>query len=235
MKVRSRRVRPLVVYSDIHGNLEALKAVDKDAREILGDQILDTIILGDSIDYGPQPNECVDFFFRNQYNVVGRVLGNHELSVLDPAAKVSSTGHGKKSLRKTKKLLRPEIVDFLRNSSQSAVRFIDVLAFHGSTNSAWDDFYEESVVDPSLLLGVNVVLFGHTHLQFEFVKDDRQYINPGSVGQPRNGDPRAQYAILYSDNSFDLRRVEYDIDKTAELSQRLGFPRFVATRLYLGI
>lgn len=87
---------------------------------------------------------------------------------------------------------------------------------------------------PTHFLESSVVLGGHTHLQGWYVEDNNIYLNPGSVGQPRNGDPRAQYLILNATEVMFMK-IPYDISTAASKIVDAGYPKFLATRLYLGI
>ncbi|RLI18471.1 metallophosphoesterase, partial [Candidatus Bathyarchaeota archaeon] len=87
------------------------------------------------------------------------------------------------------------------------------------------------------MAGADLLLLGHTHVPYLIEVDDRRLANPGSVGQPRDGDPRASYMLIEVEEgevSIHHRRVEYDIDEVAERMRQLGLPEFLASRLYYG-
>jgi diadenosine tetraphosphatase ApaH/serine/threonine PP2A family protein phosphatase len=96
------------------------------------------------------------------------------------------------------------------------------------------DFILRSLVQTAQ---TEIVLLGHTHVPFKAEVNSSLLANPGSVGQPRDGDPRASYAILDSEPrgvDFEIRRIRYDVDLVASRIRRSGLPAFLADRLYIG-
>lgn len=224
-------MKPIVVISDVHGNLPAIESVYDDILELVG-YSFDTIVLGDLIDYGSHSNECVDFI-AEKFNPKVMILGNHEDAIIGNG-RPSRTDHGRVSYEYTKRVLGEVQRSYLERDMVRIYQDSDILAFHGYLEDAWTgttihtNFPKDDLGDSSL------VLYGHTHLQSMIEKNGAKFVNPGSVGQPRNGDSRAQYAIVL-DDKVDLRRVDYDIDMEAASILEAGLPRFLATRLYLGI
>jgi diadenosine tetraphosphatase ApaH/serine/threonine PP2A family protein phosphatase len=121
----------------------------------------------------------------------------------------------------------------------------NIILVHGTRDdNFWGDCGESRIFyDESVGSGENIILCGHTHIQgirfngYSYnARESSVMINPGSVGQPRNGDPRAQFAICDDDFSyFSAMRVNYDIDTAANKIIKSGRPQFLANRLYLGI
>jgi predicted phosphodiesterase len=236
-----------LVLSDIHANLEALQAVLADAAGRY-DQILNC---GDLVGYGPDPNAVVDWCRVNTPTVV---RGNHDkacveldnLEWFNPAARESALW--------TNQQLTDENREFLRLLPQGPRPVGVFQILHGSP--ADEDEYLVNLADAEYAAGFldrQLSFFGHTHLQGGFyfnrfgakriesqyiqVEDTAAYlVNPGSVGQPRDHDPRAAYAIYTSDDRWiEYCRVPYDIVATQQKIREAGLPESLAVRLSVGV
>jgi predicted phosphodiesterase len=241
-----------LILSDIHSNLEALEAVLADAE----DKYDCVLCLGDVVGYGADPNAVSDWV-REQS--AGVVRGNHDRA----AASVESLEYFNAAARAsaiwTRRALTGENRLWLEALPQGPLRVEEPLGqftlVHGSP--ADEDEYLVQTEEARALkpvLDQQVTFFGHTHLQGGFVlageaakllrpnrlleldPDNLYLINPGSVGQPRDGDPRAAY-ILFSieDRTVEYRRVAYDIDGAAAKIRAAGLPGILASRLYEGM
>ena len=219
------------ILSDIHGNLFALDEVVNDFDDI--DYI---ILLGDLIDYGMQSNEVVEFIKVNlSSKIICNIWGNHEKAILKEDFNHFSSQRGVDSAKFTSSQLTEEVKNYLNNElvQEGKLEFkLDdkkVLAVHGSLN----DNYWKAIFPDNLngdYLDYDIVLSGHSHYPHIFHKfydvDDPQmrnkksvlFINPGSVGQPRNHNSNAQYAVLDSETmSIELRSVRYPKHKAMNL------------------
>ncbi|MBO4637538.1 MAG: metallophosphoesterase family protein [Clostridiales bacterium] len=238
------------IISDIHGNLSALGKIDEDLRNY---DIEGIILLGDLIDYGMQSNETVGFV-RNNWSdkIICNIWGNHERAILTPDYDHFSSSRGVECARYTASVLSPETVSYLNGEldhSGTNELIIDgrkILAVHGSL----EDPYWKSVC-PDNVRGdyspYDIVLSGHSHYSHCFTKfydvDDPvmrnkkavTFINPGSVGQPRNHNPKAQYALLdVSSMNVIMRAVSYNIDAAMALYNG-QVDEFYKTRLKNGV
>ena len=223
----------IAILGDIHGNLFALQSVihdlnDKDIRGL--------IFLGDLIDYGMQSNEVVEFFrHENPYPVLGGIWGNHERAILLEDFARFSSNRGVESAQYTKRILKPENRTYLSETFENSgklqlqVHERSCLIVHGSlADTYW------KAIRPDWLGGEyaaqDIVLSGHSHYPhcfYYFYDCDNEakrnkkavlFVNPGSVGQPRNHNPRAQYAILDFENlSVEMCAVPYDVDGAMNL------------------
>jgi predicted phosphodiesterase len=242
-----------LIVSDIHGNYEALEAVLEDSRGRY-DRI---VCLGDLVGYGADPNQIAAWA---KSNVVSIVRGNHDracagtdsLEYFNPAARASALW--------TRGALTPGNSTYLEHLARGPLH----VTHNG--NGGFDLVHGSPLDEDEYLVGLEDVLplgkqletkltfFGHTHLQGGFLlaprsvsrimtqrvmqlEPDYYYlINPGSVGQPRDGDPRAAYA-LYSpeDHTIEYRRVPYDIGKAAAKILQAELPESLAIRLFEGI
>jgi len=245
-------VRYLII-SDIHGNIDALDAVVEDAKGKY-DQIL---CCGDLVGYGAEPNAAANWV---RSNCAGVIRGNHDkvasgvndMEDYNPAAVLSTMW--------TRKTLTAENIEYLRNLSAGPLEVSGFSIVHGSPRD--EDEYLVDVRDAMRAresIVTQVTFFGHTHLQGGFffrrnsVKaiekvpakrseatvaiDDasRFFINPGSVGQPRDRDPRAAYAVYSSeDRLVTYYRVAYDIAKAQAKIIQAGLPEPLANRLAIG-
>ena len=219
------------ILSDIHGNLFALEEVVNDFDDI--DYI---ILLGDLIDYGMQSNEVVEFIKDNlSSKIICNIWGNHEKAILKEDFNHFSSQRGVDSAKFTSSQLTEEVKNYLNNDliQEGKLEFkLDdkkVLAVHGSLN----DNYWKAIFPDNLngdYLDYDIVLSGHSHYPHIFHKfydvDDPQmrnkksvlFINPGSVGQPRNHNSNAQYAVLDSETiSIELKSVRYPKHKAMNL------------------
>lgn len=212
------------ILSDIHGNLYALKEVMDDLNN---QNIESIIILGDLIDYGMQSNEVVHFIQNNLDNIICNIWGNHEKAVLMEDFNHFSSQRGVDSAKFTASQLRKDSKNYLNTELIHEGKYefeIDdkkVLAVHGSLT----DYYWKAIFPDNLngdYFAYDIVLSGHSHYPHVFQKfyevDNPKFrnkksvlfINPGSVGQPRNHNPNAQYAILDSElMSVELKSIKY--------------------------
>jgi predicted phosphodiesterase len=242
-----------LILSDIHANREALEAVEADAAGSF-DQ---TLCCGDLVGYGAEPNICVDWVRANCAHVV---RGNHDkactglddLEWFNPVAREAALW--------TAQVLTQENADYARALPKGPLRIGDFEIVHGS---AIDE--DEYVLGPSeaelafTYMEHRVEFFGHTHVQGGFLwnhsrveilhrvapRTDRQLleidpalaymINPGSIGQPRDGDPRAAYAVYDADAGIvTYRRVAYDVAGAQKKIREAGLPPILADRLAVG-
>ncbi|MCO6410671.1 metallophosphoesterase family protein [Hoeflea alexandrii] len=214
----------LAILSDIHANLAALEAVLEDARARGCD---DFICLGDVIGYNAEPEECCQLLMQNG---IPNILGNHD-SYITTGENCTRSQVVASIIDDHRSRLSPESIAWLARSS-SYIRNGDILMVHGGPDDPLDQYIRE--IDATMFPdGVNVMFAGHTHVQFSHRFGEKLFCNPGSVGQPRDGDPRAAYAIWH-ERTLSLHRVEYDIDRTISVMQARGYEPFLARGLPIG-
>ncbi|MEM0118421.1 MAG: metallophosphoesterase family protein [Conexivisphaerales archaeon] len=224
--------------SDIHSNLVALQAVLNDLSG-RADRIF---VLGDIVGYGPQPSEVLEWV---RSNAAASVQGNHDYAVgtgdtawLNTAAAFAAEW--------TRKMLSFEQLNYLASLPHKHRFEVDdqkFLLVHGSPDDPLHEYVfpqtHESLFDHYLNKErVSVLAMGHTHYPFSSNTEKGTVFNPGSVGQPRDGDPRASYAIVEVSSGgirVENRRVEYDIKQTADLIYKAGLPRKFGDRLFQGV
>lgn len=238
----------IAILSDIHGNLEAFNSV---MEEVSKYNIRDLWILGDIIDYGADSVEIIKSLFKlkNEGFNITCLSGNHENYILSDKFEENliKTSHGRKSAKITRdeifsdKEILTKLNSIMLKSSSFRVKSVssdlNILLVHGTVENPVNGIFNKlnNKVGRKQPLGSRkFVIGGHTHLQGFSVEDNIIYINPGSVGQPRNGDSRSQF-IIYDGEQFDFIKVSYDIDKASNKIIKSGRPEFLATRLYLGI
>jgi diadenosine tetraphosphatase ApaH/serine/threonine PP2A family protein phosphatase len=236
------------VVSDIHGNLQALEAVLGAIALDAPDEIW---CLGDLVGYGPRPNRCCAVVAeRADVCLIGNhdlaALGRLDLEIFSPDAAVSD--------RWTAEALEPESRSFLEGLEPAGERE-GVGLFHASPRDpVWEYVLSPGIAYAGLAAAPqSIVLVGHSHVALSFrlstttlataeagvaleLADDRWLLNPGSVGQPRDGDPRAAWLLLdLGARRAEFRRVEYDVAATqAEIRER-GLPEALAARLEHGV
>lgn len=221
------------ILSDIHGNLYALERVTEDMHKY---PIEGIILLGDLIDYGMQSNEVVEYIKSHlQDKVICNIWGNHERAILTSDYHNFSSKRGVDSAKHTTSQLSEKSREYLNNKliHEGITSFeldgMRILAVHGSL----EDKYWKSIAPDNVrgeYGGYDLVLSGHSHYSHFFTKfydvDDQErrnkhvvrFVNPGSVGQPRNHNPNAQYALIDIDTgNVLLRSVSYDINAAMQL------------------
>jgi putative phosphoesterase len=214
----------LALLSDIHGNLAALEAVLADAQARGCTRYLS---LGDVVGYYCHPGECIE---RLQQLGAPNIMGNHDGYVLEDAACPRSKVVAA-IIAQHRAMLTPEQRAWLAQSLES-LREGTTLYVHGGPRDPREQ-YLYTVSEQTLPDGVDRLFSGHTHVQVLARFGARAYCNPGSVGQPRDGDPRAAYATVDGD-TIALHRVAYDIDRTAAAMRAAGYDPFHYENLYLG-
>ncbi|MDA4127461.1 MAG: metallophosphatase family protein [Thaumarchaeota archaeon] len=228
-------MRPVAVISDVHANMEALDAV---LGELLG---MEVYCLGDLVDYGAEPNEVIDTV--RERGIKG-LLGNHDSATLTGDIKLFNA-RAAMSSKWTARHLTDRSRKYLSGLPlELRIPFGDAEAYftHGSPDDRlWE--YVDPRTHSSLFehylgkLGVQVIGLGHTHVPYVWKEVAGTVFNPGSVGQPRDGDKRASYAILTFDGEevrVEQRRVPYDYETTASKIRAAGLPESFAERLGSG-
>ena len=240
----------ILVVSDIHANYTALEAVLGDAGPVD-----ETWCLGDTVGYGPDPNACVEEL--RDLPMLTCLLGNHDVGALGKMSLQAFNGDARRSLEWHERVLAPTNADFLRTLPENPKVRGDVTMAHGSPR---DPVWEYIINTLSARLNfdyfdTSFCFVGHSHIQSMFLLDEsrdritleappldepfqltgRAILNPGSVGQPRDRDPRAAYAIFDPDaRTWEARRVEYDIAEVQERILQAHLPEKHAIRLAEG-
>jgi putative phosphoesterase len=217
----------LGIISDVHANRVALEAVLDDMPPVD-----DLVCVGDIVGYNPWPAECVEIVRERCARVVE---GNHDRNVTTPS-RYSANRMAHAGLELASQRLSAEAKAWLRSLPRS-VDLADgrLLMVHDHPEHV--DRYVRPAQFPDVrpyLDEYEGCLLGHTHVQGEATVDGRLICNPGSVGQPRDGDPRAAYALLDLDRSppaADLRRVAYDVERVQDAIRAAGLPGRTAERL----
>lgn len=248
-----------IILSDIHGNLEALNSVLEDASEYMKDKDSEILVLGDIVDYGANSSEVVRVLNDLSSCIkITCIAGNHDASVFDKSTTPAKSERGLQSfdctlrelsLSKTTDMLRKLVVSpsgrIRTRYSQSGPHF-QVQMYHGTKyDPLWgryDSSIENSLEFSNTLTPESnkpLVFGGHSHKQgYAYIFDSYglyYYINPGSVGQPRNRDCRAQYAVC--DNNYTyicFKRVTYDIETASKKIFLSGRDRYYSERLFVG-
>ena len=242
----SKRV---AVISDVHANRHALEAV---LRAIASEEPDELWCLGDLVGYGPQPNECCRTVAAHADLCLA---GNHDLVVLGSLSIDDFAGDAATAARWTQGVLEDDARGFLAGLHPSAHRD-GVALFHGSARDpVWEYVLDEEAAWWTLQgTSEPLVLVGHSHvplalgLEGEAVGGGlapggtlidlgagRRLLNPGSSGQPRDGDPRAAYLMLDTGRTASFHRVEYPIDRTQAEMRAARLPEALAARLAAGL
>lgn len=240
----------ILVMSDIHANYTALVAVLKEAGEVD-----ETWCLGDLVGYGPDPNAAVEEV-RDIKNLTC-LLGNHDVAVIGRMPLETFNGEARRSLMHHEKVLSASNMDFMRSlPSKTKVRGEATMAHGSPRDPLWEYILN------TLSARINFDHFdtpwcfvGHSHIQCLFALDEKTdrvsleqvkpditiplrpklILNPGSVGQPRDRDPRAAFAIYDTEaRTWTPRRAEYNIAEVQERIRSAGLPEKHAARIAEG-
>lgn len=212
----------ILIVSDIHANLEALRAVLAEPHDRLW-------VLGDLVNYGPNPIEVVDLVRANASLVV---QGNHDFALGAGAAPECSKPFremARAMQNYTAPLLGAERRAFLRGLPAKAKRTLGTCRFLLCHATPREPLFEYCPDDAArwaaqvLRLRADIVLAGHTHVPFAMRLAKRQVVNPGSVGQPKHGQPMACYA-LWEDGTISLRSRRYPVEETVAKVRALPVP-----------
>lgn len=236
------------IISDVHANEQALNVV---LERIEGVGVDQTLCLGDVVGYNANPNECVDII---RERGIPTICGNHDAVACGMEEPWGFNPVALSAAMWTREEMREDNLEWL-HSLPDTRKFGPVLVVHGSPSSrnqymfTWEDIVTH--VPYVVEQGCSVCFFGHTHSPGIFsadgvykLDDDSKFtvgdekcffINPGSVGQPRDGDPRSAFGLFDTEtNEFELARVAYPIKQAAERVVSAGLPDFLAERLFLG-
>jgi diadenosine tetraphosphatase ApaH/serine/threonine PP2A family protein phosphatase len=239
----------VLVISDIHANLTALQAVLNDAKDIEA-----TWCLGDLVGYGPDPNECIAAI-RALPNLLC-IIGNHDAAVLDHIDPSTFNPEARNAIDWTQNRLTDDSVAFLKSLPEK-IDVQQVTLAHGSPRQpVWEYLLDTHNATRSFeFFDTSYCFVGHTHLPILYYLPNgyhlarlllmepntrtqlspRAIINPGSVGQPRDRDPRAAYAIYNTDaQTWEYRRVAYDIPAVQSRMQTFKLPERHIQRLAAG-
>ncbi len=242
-------MRALIV-SDVHSNLEAFQSVIHDAETRGGfEQVWS---LGDLVGYGPDPAACIDLLRQYEHRAVA---GNHDLAAIGRLSIEAFNPYAAAANSWTAEQLSREHVEYL-GGLELRLELDEFTVVHGSPRDPiWEYVVSVSAAVASFLhFDTYWCLVGHSHVPFlcrpseqgavflDFPLDtpislgeDRVIVNPGGVGQPRDGDPRASYAIYDSESlRVTHHRVEYDIPTTQEKMRRHDLPQVLIDRLPQG-
>jgi diadenosine tetraphosphatase ApaH/serine/threonine PP2A family protein phosphatase len=241
-------VRYLII-SDIHANLAALETVLEDAPDF--DELW---CLGDLVGYGPKPNECIERVRGFSHT---SLAGNHDWAALGKLDLSSFNAVARAANEWTQQQLTPSSRTYLNGLHPSLQRGDFALAHASPREPIWEYIMDTSTAYQNFEhFSTPFCLVGHTHVPVLFELDEdrhrceallpplpepvrlgerRAIINPGSVGQPRDGDPRASYALLDTDEmSWTFHRVSYPIGITQERMRARGLPQRLIDRLGIG-
>jgi diadenosine tetraphosphatase ApaH/serine/threonine PP2A family protein phosphatase len=241
-----------LILSDIHSNIDALDQVLADAARFEDSRIL---LLGDLVGYGAEPNAVIDRL--RSLPVAAAIRGNHDRVAGGLGDAGAFNDVARASARATARLLTEESRDYLRGLPPGPMQVSSLIEICHGTPLDEDEyiFDEMDAVYAIRSASRPVCLFGHTHAPFamrmageevdfvdvspgaRFALEDgvRYLVNVGSVGQPRDGDPRAAYGILDSDaRTLTCHRVAYPVERAQQRIREAGFPDVLARRLSVG-
>ena len=244
----------LLVFSDVHANATALEA----ALEACAGRWERALCLGDIVGYGPDPNQVVE---RVRSLVSAIIRGNHDKAVSGLSDLEDFNPVARAVVEWTRSQLLPENVRYLQSLPAGPVEADGIVLVHGAVEDEDDYVFTPEQALVGLLASRRpVTFFGHTHIQGGFSYDGskierveslprpgknfavvslepktRYLLNPGSIGQPRDGDPRGAFAIVdLEKRKVEFWRIPYDIPAVQERMERAGVPEALILRLAFG-
>jgi len=219
----------LLIVSDIHANLEALQAVLRESHDELW-------VLGDLVNYGPNPSEVVDLV-RSHASLV--VQGNHDYAIgngSDPQCSKAFREMARAMQEHTEPLLSADQRAFLRSLPRTVARTIDGYRFLLCHATPTEPLFHYCPAEPAQWapeiegLQADMVLTGHTHLPFAMNLEKQRIVNPGSVGQPKHGAPMACYA-LWENGHLSLQSCRYPVEETVKKIFAMPVPMEIRSQL----
>jgi diadenosine tetraphosphatase ApaH/serine/threonine PP2A family protein phosphatase len=238
------------IMADIHANLTAFQAVLDDIER--GGGVDELWCLGDVVGYGPEPHECVERLRRHRHVCVA---GNHDWGAIGKISTADFNPDAAFACQWTSQQLSPEDTRYLENLPLAVEKDTFTLVHGSPREPIWEYVISPSIAQENFSFFQSpYCLVGHSHVPLVFKEEgdtctfsrlvdniglalgeSRLILNPGGVGQPRDGDPRASYAIYDSDTRMlRLHRVPYDIADTQDKMMAKGLPVRLAVRLQYG-
>jgi predicted phosphodiesterase len=237
------------IFSDVHGNLEALEVV---LNALEGENIDRIICVGDLVGYGPDPNRCIKKVLETADVTVA---GNHDYAAIELTPLERFNEYARDAIKWTRKVLNSTSLKLLKKlpliESDEGVTIV-----HASLEAPdeWNYVLSDDEAYRNLMaLTTQFCFVGHSHIPVAFIRDEhfnvliqkadeimieptKMYlINVGSVGQPRDGDPRTVYGVLDIDvGKFQLKRIQYPVEKVQKKMADAGLPKFLIERLAVG-
>lgn len=229
------------VISDVHSNLPALERAFREIDRRGADEI---ICLGDVVGYGAHPNECLEVL-KKRCSVI--LKGNHDAAAVDLSVAAFFTSHARLAAQWTHRHLTPENLAILKDLPLSAQRG-DLTFVHASPvdPEEWNYVLDIGEVRRALDAFTGSICFvGHSHIPGVFSqhglaegvqRGERYIINVGSIGQPRDGDPRLSFGMFDSQAwVYENVRVDYDVEAARESIIDVGLPKMLGERLRSGL
>jgi diadenosine tetraphosphatase ApaH/serine/threonine PP2A family protein phosphatase len=240
----------IAILSDVHGNLPAFEAVLGDIED---ESVEEVWCLGDLVGYGAQPDDCVQLA-RDRCDL--SLAGNHDLVVTGDIPISDFSASAATAARWTQETIADETLDYLKGLRPADADRQPALYHASPRDPVWEYVLSTWQAEENFdVMDARVAAVGHSHVALWFNRDDegnmsgataeaggtqdlsggRWLVNPGAVGQPRDGDPRAAWLLLDTSTwTAEWRRVEYPIDEAARAIEDAGLPPVLAERLYSG-
>ena len=226
----------IAFVSDIHSNLHAFEKVLEKIQSIGVDEIF---CCGDIVGYNAFPKECLKVVREKGFHCV---LGNHDWATL--TGDVSwFNDFGVAGVNYSRDKIDGDDMDFLKGLQNNLVFEREGVCFYMVHGSPRDNIFEYVFPwsndylfeDLAKMVDADFILLGHTHVPMEKKFSGKVFLNPGSVGQPRDNNSNASFMVFDTKNrTYSWYRVSYDVDAAAKSIKDVGLPSFLADRLYLG-
>ncbi len=238
------------IFSDVHGNIEALEVVLQALRYENIDRM---ICLGDLVGYGPSPNQCVERVIKEVDRIVA---GNHDYAAVDQISTDNFNEYARKAIDWTHEVLTSTSIQVLSQLPLISIEE-EVTYVHATPEEPadWHYIFTNDHARRSFnAMTTSICFVGHSHTPAAFIRNEKgdisiydptevsieegkkYIINEGSVGQPRDGDPRACYGVLDTEEKrFRLKRLPYPVDRVQEKMWKEHLPSYLIHRLSVGL
>ncbi|MCX8031505.1 MAG: metallophosphatase family protein [Thermodesulfovibrionales bacterium] len=238
------------IISDVHSNLEALQAVLEDLKKRA---IKELYFLGDAVGYGPDPDECLKIL---ESECLVQIAGNHDKAVLGEISTKNFNLYARKAIEWTQEKINSQSLSLLKKYNlYQSISSKDIFLVHATPKNPdhWTYLQTLAEADENFnCFNQKICFIGHTHRPFivekkpstelvvynkniiELSEGSRYIVNVGSIGQPRDGDPRACYCI-YNDGIIEFHRIAYEIKITQKKMLDYSLPDYLIERLSYGL
>jgi len=226
----------LAFISDIHSNIHALNSVIDKIDSLDVEKVF---CCGDIVGYYAFPKDCIDLIKKRD---IFSVMGNHDMAVVEDKSSWFADD-GVFGIKYSRKNLSSDDIKLLAGLPYNALFDFDGISFYIAHGSPRDNLFEyvhphfsdEKLLEIGSKASADVIILGHTHVQMEAEVDHKLFLNPGSVGQPRDGISKSCFMVFDTkDSSRNWYRVSYDIESASKAVIESGLPRSLSDKLYNG-
>jgi len=225
----------IALISDIHANIDALETM---LKRLESERVDKMVCLGDIVGYGANPEECVTLV-REHCEVC--IMGNHDAAMAGIIQLQYFNAYARSAIEWSRKVISDDNMEYLKTLPMTH-EIEDVLLVHATPRdpAAWNYVHtaDDAIPNFEMMNPATACFIGHSHLPVRFDSEDKSQmiINVGSIGQPRDRDPRSSCGLYDTETRrFEWIRETYDVQKAAQKIRDAELPEFLASRLFIGM